>query len=157
MQVTIDDLKAAGATCSGLDWFREFFGGDVAEREWTYDLQMEVIRSEGRRYLMWAVSQRVVPLFSMNRADLSGANLRRANLRRADLYGATLRGANLSGANLYGANLSGANLSRANLRGANLSGANLYGANLSGANLSGADHNQYTIWPEGYTPTGSTS
>ena len=45
-----------------------------------------------------------------------------------------------------------ANLYRANLSEANLYRANLYRANLSEANLSWANHDEQTIWPEGFTP-----
>jgi hypothetical protein len=92
-------------------------------------------------------------------AYLRGANLGGAYLRDAYLGGAYLRGANLRDAYLGGANLRGANLGGANLRGANLGGANLRdaylgGANLGGANLGGAKANNYTTWPEGFTPSG---
>jgi hypothetical protein len=168
VRITIDDLKAAGARedCPGLAWFREFFGGDVADREWTFELQMEVIRSEGRRWLMWAVHRRKVPLFSMRGAKLSAANLRDADLSGADLSGAdlrwtdlrwtdlndaNLRGANLNGADLHGANLTWGNLTWANLSGADLSGANLTGASLTGASLTDAKHDETTRWPKGWS------
>jgi uncharacterized protein YjbI with pentapeptide repeats len=77
----------------------------------------------------WLIGEGLLPMLTLSRANLYGADLSGANL-----YGADLSRANLSGANLSGANLSGANLSRANL-----SGANLYGADLSGANLYGSD------------------
>jgi uncharacterized protein YjbI with pentapeptide repeats len=177
VRITIDDLKAAGARedCPGLAWFREFFGGDVAERKWTFDLQMEIIRAEGRLWLMWGVHRRIVPLFSMRDADLSETNLRDADLSETDLRGADLHGANLHGANLRGAGLSETDLRGANLRGADLTGANLRGANLrgaklnwadlrrtnlrganlsetdlTGANLADARHDEATRWPKGW-------
>ena len=86
-------------------------------------------------------------------ADLSGANLSGANLRGADLRWTNLSGADLRGADLSGADLSGADLSGADLSGADLSGANLRGADPSGANLSEANHDRWTTWPTGFTPT----
>ena len=85
-------------------------------------------------FASWLIARALVPLLS-----LESANLRGANLGGANLYGANLYGANLGGANLYGALLAGANLGGALLAGANLGGANLYGALLAGANLGGAN------------------
>ncbi len=83
-------------------------------------------------------------LFSLSRADLSGANLSMAdlsgaNLCMAKLSGANLLFANLSKADLRVANLSGSELLQANLSGANLGSAELREARLGGANLSGAN------------------
>lgn len=60
--------------------------------------------------------------------------------------------ANLRWANLYGADLGGADL-----RGADLYGADLRGADLRSANLHGAIHDQFTRWPEGFTPPGGAA
>ena len=86
-------------------------------------------------------------------ANLGGADLRGADLSWANLSGADLRGANLSGANLRGANLRWANLSEAILRGADLRGAVLREAILRGADLRWANHDRWTTWPTGSTPT----
>jgi menaquinone-dependent protoporphyrinogen oxidase len=90
-------------------------------------------------------------------ADLSGADLTDANLARAILNGciltnANLRGANLSGADLHWADLSGADLRDANLQVAMLGWSDLSGADLTGATLSLAMYNEYTKWPEGFSP-----
>jgi len=55
------------------------------------------------------------------------------------------------GAYLLGADLRGAYLTRANLTGADLTGANLTWANLTWAYLSEANHDESTIWPDGFT------
>src|SRR6266498_450410 len=101
------------------------------------------------------------------RVDLRRAYLRRANLERANLRNASLRGvqgrnvrlrgavlkqADLTKALLDGADLQGADLQRADLTGANLSGADLQGAALDGAVLRGIATDQFTRWPEGFTP-----
>jgi uncharacterized protein YjbI with pentapeptide repeats len=98
----------------------------------------------------------------LTRADLSGANLTGADLTGAYLYEAYLTGADLTGAyltgayltraDLTGADLTGADLTGADLTGADLTGADLTGADLTGADLTGARHDQYTRWPEGFTP-----
>ncbi len=85
-------------------------------------------------------------------AKLGGANLRRANLRGADLRGANLCEASLIGANLRGADLRGARLGKANLWDANLSRANLSETNLREANLIKITYDDYTLWPEDFTP-----
>jgi hypothetical protein len=105
-------------------------------------------------------------------ADLSDANLKDADLGRnpvaewdwgaeydwrTRLYGAKLSRANLRGASFSGAFMAKANLSGADLSGAYLSGADLRNSNLTEATLHGADlkdcyWDDYTIWPEGFTP-----
>jgi hypothetical protein len=87
-------------------------------------------------------------------ATCSGTDFRYANLPKfgdgcytlddADLYGANLAGATLVGAHAQGAHLDGANLAGATLwtvdfRGASFHKANLTGADLRRADLSGAD------------------
>ncbi|WP_330251798.1 pentapeptide repeat-containing protein [Nocardia sp. NBC_00565] len=93
----------------------------------------------------------------LNGADLSGANLAdarllKADLIEADLTSAKLVGANLVGANLTGAKLVGANLTSADLTSANLTAANLTNAKLVDARLSRVTYNEFTQWPEGFTP-----
>ncbi|MBM75751.1 MAG: hypothetical protein CMK59_10150 [Proteobacteria bacterium] len=80
--------------------------------------------------------------------DFSGATL-------SDLY---LQEVNFTGANLSNADLSGTDLSHAvfdqtNLSGADLSGADLSGVDLTAAsNIDGLQHDDSTIWPEGFSP-----
>ncbi len=110
-------------------------------------------------------------------AELEGCNLTGSNLKKANLIGsrmknATLEKANLNKANLNGVNLSQANLRKATLKGADLNWAVLKGADLSRANLSKANlgwadlddavlhkaklkkarYNEYTKWPDGFSP-----
>ena len=85
-------------------------------------------------------------------ANLGGAVLRWANLRGANLGGADLRGADMHGADLEETDLPGAKLERADLRWANLEEADLRWANLEEADLQGARWDEYTLWPEGFTP-----
>jgi len=79
-------------------------------------------------------------------------NLSSAWLRVADLSGANLTGATLTGADLTGARLTNAKLSAADLTDAKLNGANLTGAVLTGAILDDIEYNEFTRWPEGFTP-----
>ncbi len=85
-------------------------------------------------------------------ADLSGAQLSRAILNGSTLTSATLRGADLSGADLHWTNLRGADLGDANLQLAMLGWADLTEANLNGATLTLAAYNEFTRWPEGFSP-----
>jgi uncharacterized protein YjbI with pentapeptide repeats len=134
LKITLEKLETLDACLDGRQMFRKLFG-DAIEVEWTLEKQIETLKGPLGKYVFWAVSRKLIPLWSMG----DGTDLSRANLYGADLSRANLYGADLSRANLYGANLYGADLSRANLYGANLYGANLYGANLYGADLSGAD------------------
>jgi menaquinone-dependent protoporphyrinogen oxidase len=85
-------------------------------------------------------------------ADLSDARLSRAILNGSTLTNATLRGADLSGADLHWSNLRGADLRDANLQLAMLGWADLSDANLTNATLSLAAYNEFTRWPEGFSP-----
>ena len=116
-----------------LEWFDELvlsMGQEVdLEFEWdALSMVWSLKYEDSRTWVRWAISEGILPSWSLRGADLSGANL-----YGADLYGACLRGANLYGANLSDANLRDADLSGANLQDANLRGANLYGADLYGA------------------------
>jgi len=123
MIITTDLLRKHNACKKGVDAFNSIFPNGFDTSEWTKKKQIELYKTELRRYIMWAVSKYLLPLWSMYNANLSGANLSWADLFKANLPWANLSEANLSGANLFGANLSGANLFGANLSGADLSGA----------------------------------
>jgi uncharacterized protein YjbI with pentapeptide repeats len=84
---------------------------------------------------------------TLKRAYLVGASLQGAELAYADLREACLLRAKLQGAWLGHTKLQGADLERAKLQ-----GANLEGAKLQGVDLREAEHNDDTIWPEGFTP-----
>ena len=114
---------------------------EVADAKW-HELLADALL---KKHIGWAIKEGILP--SRIRADLIGADLRWANLRWANLSGADLRWANLSGADLREANLRWANLSGADLR-----WADLIGADLREADLREAKDNEYTIWPEGYSP-----
>ena len=125
MNITVERGKLIdkGACPKGLEWFDDHADNGVLELDWTKATQVEWVRSKGlHAWLMWAVREALIPAWSMKGADLCKANLSWADLR-------------------------GANLSYANLIGADLRGANLYGANLHGAKW-----DEYTRWPEGFTP-----
>jgi uncharacterized protein YjbI with pentapeptide repeats len=126
--ITVDQLIKLNACQEGIEDFKREFGDSIA-LDWTPETQIQLIKGSLRKWFGWAVFNKLLPLWSMSGADLSGA----------DLSGANLSGADLSLANLSGAKLSWADLSEADLSWADLSGADLSGADLSGANLSGAD------------------
>jgi len=131
MLITAKILVEEYDACSeGASAFASVFPDGLDVSGWTAAQQLGVLmHDELRRNLAWIVGAGIVPMWSMRKCDLRGADLSGANLRYADLSGANLYGADLSGANLYGADLRGANL-----RGADLSGANLRYADLRGAN-----------------------
>jgi len=144
LNITTKMLKNMNACQSGVDDFERITGGKLV-CEWTPEMQIELLKTDLRKWFGWAVSNKLLPVWSMSGANLTGANLTGANLSWANLTGADLSGANLTGANLTGANLSWANLSRADL-----SRANLSWADLSRANLSWATTDMYTVFPEGF-------
>ena len=119
LEIATQMLKDMNACQSGVDDFERITGGKLV-CEWTPEKQIELLKTDLRKWFGWAVSNKLLPVWSMS-------------------------GANLTGANLTGANLSWANLSRADLY-----SANLYRANLTGANLSWATTDMYTVFPEGF-------
>jgi hypothetical protein len=134
LNITTKMLKNMNACQSGVDDFERITGGKLV-CEWTPEMQIELLKTDLRKWFGWAVSNKLLPVWSMSGANLSWANLSRADLSRA---------------NLYRADLSRANLSWANLSRADLSRADLYRANLTGANLSWATTDMYTVFPEGF-------
>ena len=150
MRITKKLLEEKDACVEGLACFNAAFPNGIDLKDWTVEKQIEVLKSDLRKYIGWAFVRGIIPLWSMQGANLEGANLGGAYLGGANLGGANLGGAYLGGANLEGANLGGANLEGAYLGGANLEGANLEGANLEGAYLGGAKYDKYTIFPAGF-------
>lgn len=73
--------------------------------------------------------------YSLQDADLAGAELSGVDLSGADLTMACLQGANLSNANLKGAKLTKTVLRQANLKGAKLSRTSLFNACVAEAQL----------------------
>ena len=155
MRITKKLLEEKEACDEGLACFNATFPDGIDLKDWTAEKQIEVLKSDLRKYIGWAFARGIIPLWSMQ-----GANLGRANLVRANLYSANLESANLVRANLESANLENANLENANLYSANLESANLGGANLGRANLvranledaylGGAIYDKYTIFPVGF-------
>ena len=139
MRITKKLLEERDACAEGLACFNATFPDGIDLKDWTAEKQIEVLKSDLREYIGWAFVRGIIPLWSMQGANLLRANLEGAYLEGANLLRAYLEGAYLGGANLEGANLEGANLLRANLEGANLEGANLLRANLEGAYLGGAN------------------
>ena len=145
MRITKKLLEEKEACAEGLACFNATFPDGIDLKDWTAEKQIEVLKSDLRKYIGWAFARGIIPLWSMQ-----GANLGRANLVRANLYSANLESANLENANLENANLYSANLESANLGGANLGRANLVRANLEDAYLGGAIYDKYTIFPVGF-------
>ena len=107
------NLKLKGACQKGLAIVDEVFEDlpDDFSWEWSEWTQGIILADpELRRFWGWAVSEGILPAWSMACANLSGADLLEADLRRADLRCADLSGANLGGANLAWADLTGAKL-----------------------------------------------
>lgn len=104
MIITLQQLKNVQACMDAQKLFRSQCGGSI-EFDYTVDKQEWLLRSEWRRYLGWSWRNNLLPLWSFQKAYLSGADLSRADLREANLGGANLGGADLSRADLRGADL----------------------------------------------------
>ncbi|MBT7095797.1 DUF4440 domain-containing protein, partial [Candidatus Poribacteria bacterium] len=87
-------------------------------------------------------------------AVLTDANLEGAGLESVDLNGAILRDAKLSNAVLHSATLKKADLYGADLRRCDLRGADLSGANMFGVQMEGAVHDESTVFPGSFDPSG---
>ena len=124
MKITIstEQLEELDACEKAIIEFKEYFHKDEVTLNWTPRLQLAIVKSPLRKYIRWAVENKIIPLWSMSGANLSRANLSGANLSRANLSGAYLSRANLSRADLYGADLYGAYLSGADYKDAFMSG-----------------------------------
>jgi uncharacterized protein YjbI with pentapeptide repeats len=144
MKITKTYLKKIEACEEGIKCFSEMFPKGFNLKDWTYEKQIEVIKSPLREFIGWGFRNKIIPMYSMNdanlyNADLSYADLYNADLRYANLLNADLRYADLSNADLSYANLRNANLSNADLRYADLRYADLRYANLLNADLRYAD------------------
>ena len=167
MIITAEDLRGKNACQEGIDDFLRVYPDGVANIKWTLQAQLFLIRSEFRKWFGWTVRKGLLPMYSMQGANLAGANLERADLREANLWEANLAAADLREADLREANLAAANLVAANLVGAYLAGAylvvadlehaNLVGANLERADLAGAVYNENTKWPENFDYKAATN
>ena len=140
MRITKKLLEEKDACAEGLACFNATFPDGIDLKDWTAEKQIEVLKSDLRKYIGWAFARGIIPLWSMQGANLGRANLGGSNLGRANLEDANLENANLENANLENANLGGSNLGRSNLG----------RANLEGAYLGGAIYDKYTIFPVGF-------
>ena len=118
MKLTAEILKSKGACAEGIAAFVAQYPDGFDLGNWTREEMLRTMQGPLKAFLGWGFHAGLIPFWSLNSANLYGA----------DLSGADLRSANLYGANLYGADLSGADLRSADLSGANLYGADLYGA-----------------------------
>jgi uncharacterized protein YjbI with pentapeptide repeats len=92
----------------------------------------------------------------LRNSDFSGTTFgNRGDFSGADLTGALMTGAGLGSVKFQGAVLDNADLSGAYLGRADLRGASLKGANLSKVDLGGVQHDETTIWPDGFKPDGA--
>ena len=103
MRITKKLLEEKDACVEGLACFNATFPNGIDLKDWTVEKQIEVLKSDLRKYIGWAFVRGIIPLWSMQGANLEGANLGGANLEGAYLGGAYLEGANLEGAYLGGA------------------------------------------------------
>ena len=137
--ITYQQLVDAKACEEDLEAWREFFGGEhdmVIDGGWTRDAQLLLLHTPLRRYIGWACDNGLIPMWSMSRADLHGADLQRSDLRWSDLRVADLQRSDLRWSDLHGADLRGADLRVADLRWSDLCGADLHGADLRGTKMS---------------------
>ena len=113
VHITVDELRAADACPSGIEWFEETarLAGTpgVLSVVWTplHTVWLAVTRGLDAS---WARDRGLIPRADLRNADLRGADLRGAYLPEVDLEGANLQGANLRGAYLGSADLGGADL-----------------------------------------------
>ena len=88
MRITKKLLEEKEACAEGLACFNFAFPNGIDLKDWTVEKQIEVLKSDLRKYIGWAFVRGIIPLWSMQ-----GANLLRANLGGAYLEGAYLEGA----------------------------------------------------------------
>jgi len=99
----------------GIDDFIKTFGNQV-EMDWTLKAQLEILRTPMRKWFGWAYEVGLIPLWSMQKVDLSNLDMRGANMRWANMSGADMRWANMSGADMSGADMRGADMRWADMR-----------------------------------------
>ena len=74
LNITTKMLKNMNACQSGVDDFERITGGKLV-CEWTPEMQIELLKTDLRKWFGWAVSNKLLPVWSMSGANLSGANL----------------------------------------------------------------------------------
>lgn len=80
MRITKKLLEEKNACAEGLACFNAAFHKGIDLKDWTVEKQIEVLRSDLRVYIGWAFERGIIPLWSMQGANLGGANLEGANL-----------------------------------------------------------------------------
>ena len=88
MRITKKLLEEKEACAEGLACFNATFPDGIDLKDWTAEKQIEVLKSDLRKYIGWAFARGIIPLWSMQGANLGRANLVRANLEDAYLGGA---------------------------------------------------------------------
>jgi len=76
MKITItkEQLMELGACPGGVTDLKEKYGDSVS-LDFTYEAQLQIIQGPLRKWFGWCVRKKIIPMWSMSRADLSGANL----------------------------------------------------------------------------------
>ena len=82
MKITLRQLQDSNACQSGINEFQSKHG-EVWEFDCSLDWQIEFIKSPSRKWFGWLVESGLVPMWSMNGANLRGADLWGANLSDA--------------------------------------------------------------------------
>ena len=86
MIITYEQLKALDPCEGWLEWFEQNVGQQTADFEWNGPTQGLLLADcRLRTALGWLVAHRVIPMFSMAKADLYRANLRWVDLVQVDL------------------------------------------------------------------------
>jgi uncharacterized protein YjbI with pentapeptide repeats len=83
MKITEQTLKDKSACSDGVKAFNDMFPDGFDRSDWTQEKQIEILKSPLGRYLGWAHVKGIVPVWSMQGANLEGAYLGRANLEGA--------------------------------------------------------------------------
>ena len=100
VRITKKLLEEKEACAEGLACFNFAFPNGIDLKDWTVEKQIEVLKSDLRKYIGWAFVRGIIPLWSMQGANLEGAYLRYAYLGGANLRDANLRDAYLGGAKI---------------------------------------------------------
>ena len=95
VRITKKLLEEKDACVEGLACFNAAFPNGIDLKDWTVEKQIEVLKSDLRKYIGWAFVRGIIPLWSMQGAYLEGAYLRYAYLGGANLRDANLRDAYL--------------------------------------------------------------
>ena len=75
MRITKKLLEEKDACAEGLACFNATFPDGIDLKDWTAEKQIEVLKSDLRKYIGWAFARGIIPLWSMQGANLEGAYL----------------------------------------------------------------------------------